>query len=60
MTAEATAPGTWIIWVNWETHRFSRKEAEGFEAVRFFTEESCRINLRLLKESGFREYEVTI
>lgn len=42
------------LWVNWDTHEASLEQVPGFEAVTFFTLESYRSNIRLLKESGFR------
>ena len=42
------------IWVDWENHVASLREAEGFERICFFSRESYQENIRILTRSGFR------
>lgn len=43
------------LWVDWEQHRFCLRKQDGFECIRFGTEENRNENIILLRRSGFTE-----
>lgn len=45
----------WCLWVDWEQHRFCVEHRDGFECVRFGTEQNRKENMVLLRSSGFTE-----